>query len=177
MIELKDAQAQMERMMGLEFGPRGREQRQEVLSRMCQARTVLILQGAVTAWLDGNIKFPKPAEIAAIITGLNVRHDEVIETAARRKDWEKSAVYARSPRGKAEAKQDLVELRALFVERLATVDQRHADNPGGQRERERIKREITKMIAHIDNGATFQGLIGARVLTMPPAPDDYHGDF
>lgn len=77
MIDVKDAQAQMERMMQLDFGPRGREQRQEVLRVMCGARTVLIVQSAVTAWLDAaNPKFPKPGELGQIITSLNVMHDE-----------------------------------------------------------------------------------------------------
>jgi hypothetical protein len=168
MIELKEAQAEMERMMHLEFGPRGREQRQEVLKCICQARTVLILQGAVTSWLEQNPKFPKPAEIRTIIASLNVSHDEAIETQRRREEWAEAKAYAGSPRGRAEAKQDLIDLRALFVQRLASVDERHAANEGGERERERIKGQIRKMIAHIDAGKTIQQIVGA---------EPYHGEF
>lgn len=165
MIDLKTAQAQMERMIGLEFGPRGREQRQEVLSRMCQARTVLILQSAVTAWLDSNPKFPRPAEIAAIITNLNIAHDEAIQTQQRRREWKEAETYARSPRGQAEANRDMIELRALFVQRLETVDARHAEQP--QKRRDWVKSRIRKMIEHIDRGANMQALVD----------EAYHGEF
>ena len=81
MIELKEAQAQMQRMMDLEFGPRGREQRAEVLRVMRTARTFLILESAVTSWVDSQPKFPKPAEMRMIIVSLNETHDEKVSSA------------------------------------------------------------------------------------------------
>ena len=65
--------------------------------------------------------------------------------------------------------QDLIEMRALFVARLATVDQRHADQT--EQRREWIKGRILKMIKHIDAGKTFPQLVGQ----LPT--DAYHGDF
>ena len=81
MIELKDAQEQMNRMIGLKFGPRASQQRQEVLRVMRTARTVLILGGAVTSWIDGQVEFPKPAELRQIIEALNAAHDEAVGKA------------------------------------------------------------------------------------------------
>ena len=81
MIELKDAQKQMERMMDLEFGPRGREQRAEVLRVMRTARTFPILESAVTSWVDSQAKFPKPAEMRVIIAALNTAQDEKVSEA------------------------------------------------------------------------------------------------
>ena len=76
MIELKDAQAQMNRMIGLKFGPRASQQKVEVLRVMRNARTATILESAVTSWIDSQPDFPKPSEIRAILTGLNAMHDE-----------------------------------------------------------------------------------------------------
>jgi hypothetical protein len=88
MIDLKDAQHQLERMMQLDFGPRGREQRQEVLRLMCQSRTVMICAAAVTSWMDsGNTKFPKPGQLGEIITSLNVQHDQAVESEQRHRDF------------------------------------------------------------------------------------------
>ncbi|MGB6193565.1 MAG: hypothetical protein WBF42_13945 [Terracidiphilus sp.] len=172
MIDVKDAQAQMERMMQLDFGPRGREQRQEVLRVMCGARTVLIVQSAVTAWLDAaNPKFPKPGELGQIITSLNVTHDQAMETERRRREW--AAAKAAAP-ALSNPERDRKELRALFAQRLATVDERHPD--ADLRERGRIRKELARMLAHIDGGATLQQLAG--VAAKPVSENDaYHGEF
>jgi len=76
MIELKNAQEQMNRMIGLKFGPRASQQRGEVLRVIRTARTVLIAEAAITSWIDSQPDFPKPAEIRAIISALNQTHDQ-----------------------------------------------------------------------------------------------------
>ena len=49
MIELKQAQEQMNRIIGLKFGPKAGQERAEVLRVMQAARTFLVLDAAVTS--------------------------------------------------------------------------------------------------------------------------------
>ena len=83
MIELKDAQAQMNRMIGLKFGPKGSQERVEVLRVMRTARTPSILEAGVTSWIDSQPDFPRPSEMRAILSGLNVIDDEEAGKATR----------------------------------------------------------------------------------------------
>lgn len=83
MIELKDAQEQLNRLIGLKFGPRAQKQREEVLRVMRDARTVLILEAALTSWIDTQPDFPKPSEIRSIIASLNEKHDAAVAGARK----------------------------------------------------------------------------------------------
>lgn len=76
MIDLKTAQAQIERMMGLDFGPKGTEQRREVLRVLQTAATTAIAETAVTQWIDtpDQSKFPKPGQLRSLIQPLNESH-------------------------------------------------------------------------------------------------------
>jgi hypothetical protein len=168
MIEVKFAQEQMTRMIGLAFGPRAQEQRREVLRAMMESRSETILGAAVTSWIDSNPNFPKPAEMRAVIGSLNVSDIEALETRRRREEWAAAKAHSVSLQGQSEAKQDVIDLRSMLVDRLATVDQRHADSWGGDKERSRIKGEIKRMIELIDRGKTVQQIVGA---------EPYHGEF
>jgi len=57
---------------------------------------------------------------------------------------------------------DKAELKEMFESRLRTVDSRHFDAP--QRERDRIRGEIKRMIQNIEPA-------------KPVAADEYQGDF
>lgn len=81
MIDLKHAQEQLNRMRNLNFGPRANQERAEVLRVMQAARTFLILDAAVTSWIDNQADFPKPAEIRSIIASLNEAHDQAVSSA------------------------------------------------------------------------------------------------
>lgn len=71
MIELKDAQRQLERMIGLKFGPRAAQARTEVLKVLRDSGTVDIAESVVTQWLDARSEFPTPAELRVLLTPLN----------------------------------------------------------------------------------------------------------
>jgi len=60
----------------------------------------------------------------------------------------------------------LNELQELFQKRLATVDQRHSGQT--EKERTRIKGEITRMLKNIDGGTPQLPKI---------ADDEYRGEF
>jgi hypothetical protein len=127
-IDLKDAQAQMERMMQLDFGPKGREQRQEVLAALCQARTAAICQMAVSDWMGSeNAKFPKPGQIRAIIASLNVTETQVAEDARRSQEWARDAkLYAGKRREVWEMTAEELDGMANFQSGLPTEKSRRA---------------------------------------------------
>ena len=83
MIDLKHAQEQLNRMRNLNFGPRANQERAEVLRVMQAARTFLVLDAAVSSWIDNQAEFPKPAEIRSIIASLNEAHDQAVYSARR----------------------------------------------------------------------------------------------
>jgi hypothetical protein len=156
MISRDAAIDQFMRMSGLSFQPKGKG-REELLEAIRTAATSAVAHHCVSTWLESQTAFPKPAEIRALIVSENERLQSEQRENARRIDWDESERRAKSPEGISQAKQDLIDLRALFVQRLATVDQRHAEQP--VKRREWIKKQIEQMIAGIDAGKGYPGLV------------------